>query len=464
MENILDTYMQIGAELMDDSSKERGPSKLDGTADDISTPFSFSSFLSAHLDSALPLLSFSTHPPPKLRVSPLDGGVWYRNYGKKSDLLTSRSSKQREGATNGGQEVWTDAPRVLLEEMAMELAGGLWADQEVSVSSCRTAVRTSLSEYLRGLPRLYRRKEHEIRKQRAANCFSRLTRGPARQQHLSCLLALCDLEWKEERRQCERLSFNNLPCLHAAASCSQEEACRSGVTFASYSGCGRGRREREDPFTFLAANHLFYEACEALPDACSEFLCVPLRCRRSEERRVEGAEEGPEDSERKTKTAEMKKVSEKDGRPLVSCRVYVLGTREAYKEEEGFLAEGSSTPCFLQKIVQQVEERRFAEGLASSASQEEGRAADGHGSNKSTDKKSGPGGAGAGGGGGMEETDWPSLPLLANIRSTRWSDRSKRIATSGREEGTSSEKQGNSRRKRTTNALEDALSSALEKK
>ncbi|EKX50665.1 hypothetical protein GUITHDRAFT_135281 [Guillardia theta CCMP2712] len=466
MEDILDMYMQISEEVADGSSNQ----KNDGWGDDLPSSFSFSSFLSAHLDSSIPILSFSTHPPPKLRVTPVDGEIWRSNYARKArKALASTTSSTGGGEEQGADKLEEERGNVMIEDVSMELAGGLWADQEVSVRCCREAARKGLSEYLRGAPKLYRKEEHERRKKRAIAVFSSLSRGPARREHLSCLLSLCDLQWKEEKRQCERVSFNFLPCLHAAASCLQEDGCRSGLTFSSFSGCGRRRKEREDPFTFLASNHRFYEQCEKeMAEVGREFLCLPLKCRRSEERKMEEGEEGGDASERRRRTAELRKVRMKDGRPLLCCRLYVLGPREAYKEEEGFQPEGCESPCFFQKIAQKAEETRDGEILASSNSQEEGRG-DGNGrsAGKGTGKKSASGGGGGGGGGGMEDTDWPSLPLLANIRNSRWSDRSRRFAGSEKEEGASDkggEKQGNSRRKRTTNALEDALSSALEKK
>ncbi|ENN78691.1 hypothetical protein YQE_04863, partial [Dendroctonus ponderosae] len=168
-------------------------------------------------------------------------------------------------------EHWIEATKclynlIITEERPMP---SLYTDTRFSEQRCLKVLPLAVARYQEGLPSHYAQSEHEARLAIALNLFRAQARGPRYPQYEMKLEMECHAHWSNERQQCEAASMTGNPCKLPKHPADQEHM--SGFIYKSVCDCGRKTAGRDDPYTAIRANYIFYQQIAA------ECVCADLK-------------------------------------------------------------------------------------------------------------------------------------------------------------------------------------------
>ncbi|XP_076270320.1 nonsense-mediated mRNA decay factor SMG8 isoform X1 [Rhynchophorus ferrugineus] len=156
-------------------------------------------------------------------------------------------------------ENWVAASKCLYdllikEEMSVSM---LCTDTRFSDQRCLKVLPLAVARYQEGLPSHYAKAEHEARLGLAMALFRAQARGPKYPHYELQLEMDCQTHWENGRQQCEAASMTGNPC--KLPKHSPDEEHKSGFIYKSVCDCGRKIGAREDPYTPMQANCIFYQ-------------------------------------------------------------------------------------------------------------------------------------------------------------------------------------------------------------
>ncbi|KAL1497183.1 hypothetical protein ABEB36_008182 [Hypothenemus hampei] len=143
---------------------------------------------------------------------------------------------------------------ILKEEVSM---AALCTDTRFSDQRCLKVLPLAVARYQEGLAPHYAKVEHEARLAVALGLFRAQARGPKYPQYELKLEMECQAHWENGRQQCEAASMTGNPCKLPKHPSDQEHI--SGFIYKSVCDCGKKIGPRDDPYTAIQANYIFYQ-------------------------------------------------------------------------------------------------------------------------------------------------------------------------------------------------------------
>lgn len=156
-------------------------------------------------------------------------------------------------------EHWVEASKSLYELVVQKdkPISFLCTDTRFSEQRCLKVLPLAVARYQEGLPSHYAKAEHEARLAMALALFRAQARGPKYPQYQLKLEVECQAHWENGRQQCEAASMTGNPCKLPKHTPDQEHM--SGFMYKSACDCGRKIGPRDDPYTPMQANYIFYQ-------------------------------------------------------------------------------------------------------------------------------------------------------------------------------------------------------------
>ncbi|XP_066261419.1 nonsense-mediated mRNA decay factor SMG8 [Euwallacea similis] len=163
---------------------------------------------------------------------------------------------------------WIEASKCLYNLIVKEdkPMTSLYTDTRFSEQRCLKVLPLAIAQYQEGLPSYYAKAEHEARLAIVLGLFRAQARGPKYPQFELKLEMECQAHWENGRQQCEAASMTGNPCKRPKHSTDKEHI--SGFIYNSVCDCGRKIGQRDDPYTAMQANYLFYQ--QMGKDCCSK--------------------------------------------------------------------------------------------------------------------------------------------------------------------------------------------------
>ncbi|CAH1122260.1 unnamed protein product [Ceutorhynchus assimilis] len=137
-----------------------------------------------------------------------------------------------------------------------------------SEQRCLKALSLATAKYQERLPPHYSKSEHEARLAIAFRLYKTEARGPKCAQYELQLEEECQALWENGRQQCTATSLTGNQCKLQKHEPDQEHT--SGFIYRSACNCGRKISTRDDPFTAIQANCLFYQSMADKECDCSD--------------------------------------------------------------------------------------------------------------------------------------------------------------------------------------------------
>ncbi|XP_022901917.1 nonsense-mediated mRNA decay factor SMG8 [Onthophagus taurus] len=218
-----------------------------------------------------------------------------------------------------------------------KLVQNLCTDTRFSEQRCEKVFPIAIARYQEGLPSHYSRGVHETRLGIALNLFAAQARGPKFEEYRAKIVGNCKTYWENSRQLCESPSLTGNPC--TLPKHNDELEHNSGVRYIAACDCGRIQRPREDPYTTVLANHVFFK------QASKECACSGLD-RIEFEMKDKNLEFETELKQREVSSAMLTTISPRSFVPdFSSWSLVCLGPSSLYSHNLGLLE--AHQPGFL---------------------------------------------------------------------------------------------------------------------